>query len=99
MKFSNNVEVTAKDYKAHIDRLVGGRFRARMLSFMGPRLDRIETPDKYTIDFIFKEPTRGFRPSSPNPRSPGTSRKLASSKTMRRSANSTRWMSAKVPIW
>ena len=61
MKFSNNAEVTAKDYKAHIDRLVGGRFKARMLSFMGPRLDRIETPDKYTIDFIFKEPSPGFQ--------------------------------------
>ena len=61
MKFSNNIEVTAKDYKAHIDRLTGGKFRARMLSFMGPRLDRVEAPGKYTIDFIFKEASPGFQ--------------------------------------
>ncbi|MBL6864260.1 MAG: ABC transporter substrate-binding protein [Rhodospirillales bacterium] len=61
VKFSNGEELTATDYKAHIDRLLGSKFKARFVGALGPRLNRVEAPDKYIIDFIFSEPSPGWK--------------------------------------
>lgn len=59
-KFSDGVEVTSEAYKLHFDTLLGSAFSARFKNFMGPKMDRVEAVDKYTVDFIFSEASPGF---------------------------------------
>ena len=67
VKFSNGEEMTAQDYKAHFDRLLGSKFGGRFRGTLGPRLDRVEAPGKYTIDFIFSEASPGWETIMANP--------------------------------
>ena len=60
VKFSDGSAMTSEDWQFHFDRLLGGKLGNRFRGFMGPRVDRVETVDKYTFDFIFSDPSPGF---------------------------------------
>ena len=62
VKFSNGEEMTSADYKAHFDRLLGSKkFGGRFRASLGPRLDHVEAPSKYVLDFVFSEPSPGWK--------------------------------------
>jgi len=61
VKYSNGEEMTSADYKAHFDRLLGSKFRGRFVGSLGPKLDHVEAPSKYVIDFVFSEPSPGWK--------------------------------------
>ena len=61
VKYSNGEEMTSTDYKAHFDRLLGSKFRGRFVGSLGPKLNRVEAPSKYVVDFVFSEPSPGWK--------------------------------------
>ncbi len=61
VKYSNGEEMVAADYKAHFDRLLGSKFGGRFRGTLGPRLDHVEAPSKYVVDFVFSEPSPGWK--------------------------------------
>jgi len=62
VKYSNGEEMTSADYKAHFDRLLNNKkFGNRFRGTLGPRLDHVEAPSKYEIDFVFSEPSPGWK--------------------------------------
>jgi peptide/nickel transport system substrate-binding protein len=61
VKYSNGEELTSADYKAHFDRLLGSKFRGRFVGSLGPKLNRVEAPSKYVVDFVFSEPSPGWK--------------------------------------
>ena len=62
VKYSNGAEMVAADYKAHFDRLLNNKkFGNRFRGTLGPRLDHVEAPSKYEIDFVFSEPSPGWK--------------------------------------
>jgi peptide/nickel transport system substrate-binding protein len=61
VKYSNGEEMTSADYKAHFDRLLNSKkFGNRFRGTLGPRLDHVEAPSKYVVDFVFSEPSPGW---------------------------------------
>ena len=61
VKYSNGEEMTSTDYKAHFDRLLGSKFKGRFVGSLGPKLNRVEAPSKYVVDFVFSEPSPGWK--------------------------------------
>ncbi|MDC0196693.1 ABC transporter substrate-binding protein [Gammaproteobacteria bacterium] len=61
VKYSNGEELTSADYKAHFDRLLGSKFRGRFVGSLGPKLNRVEAPSKHVVDFVFSEPSPGWK--------------------------------------
>ncbi len=53
--------MVAADYKAHFDRLLNSDFGNRFRGTLGPRMSHVEAPSKYVVDFVFDEPSPGFK--------------------------------------